>query len=329
MKNINYILVTGGLGYLGSHAIIKLLKKNKNIIVVDNLKNSKKKIILNIKKITKRNFIFCKIDIRQNKLESVFKKYKITKVLHFAGLKSVKESEKKPYEYLSNNFSGTLNLLTIMKKYQCRKIIFSSSACVYDEKNKLPFTETSKTNPKSVYGISKLAVELLLKSEFKFDKNPWSIIVFRYFNPIGSHPSGLLNEDPKKIENIIPNLTNSIKKRKIFNVFGGNYSTKDGTCYRDYIHIDDLIDAHVSGLKYLNKRIYEVVNIGTGKCYSVKELILTFSKILNYDIPYKIVGRREGDIPVCYASVKKSKKFLKWKTKKNILTMCRDIIKVI
>ena len=329
MKNIEYILVAGGLGCLGSHAVIKLLKKIKNIIVVDNLKNSKKKIISNIKKIAKRNFIFCKVDIRKNKLERVFKKYKIIKVLHFAGLKSVKESENKPYEYLSNNFSGTLNLLTIMKKYQCRKIIFSSSACVYHEKNKLPFTESSKTNPKSVYGISKLAVELLLKSQFKFDKNPWSIIIFRYFNPIGSHPSGLLNEDPKKVENIIPNLIRSIKTGKIFNIFGGNYRTKDGTCYRDYIHIDDLIDAHLSGLKYLNQRIYEVVNIGTGKCYSVKELISIFSKILNYDIPYKIVGRREGDVPVCYASVKKSEKFLRWKTKKNILTMCKDIIKVI
>ncbi len=329
MKKNEYVLVTGGLGYLGSHAVIELLNKKKNVVVIDNLSNSKRNIIPKIKKITKKKFIFNKIDIRSKSLAKIFLKYKINSVIHFAGLKSVSESEKKIHRYIDNNYFGTLNLINIMKEFNCTKIIFSSSACVYYEKNKLPFKENSKINPSSNYGLTKYAVELLLKKFVKFDHKDWSVIVLRYFNPIGCHSSGLISENPNKLENIIPNIVNAIKQNKVFKIYGGNYNTPDGTCYRDYIHVTDLVRAHVLALNKLKKRNYEIINIGTGVPYSVKELLSEFSKKLKKKIKFKIVKRRIGDIAVSYACSKKSYKKLGWKPLNNIDIMCRDIIKTI
>lgn len=326
MKKNEHILVTGGLGYLGSHTVIELLQQNKKVIIVDNLSNSKKKMIQLIKKITKKNFIFFKTDIRSKNLNKIFKKYKIYSVIHFAGLKSVKESESKIDEYFDNNYFGSLNLLKIMNIHKCRKIIFSSSACVYDEKNILPFKENSKINPKSTYGLTKYAVEVYLRGLFKFDKSNWSIVILRYFNPIGSHPSALINEDPKKVENIIPNLVRSISKKILFKIYGGNYKTLDGTCYRDYIHVVDLVKAHLSSFKILRKKNFEIFNVGTGNPHSVKNLILEFSTLLKYQIPYKIVNKRGGDIPVSYACSKKISKKLNWKAKYDLNMMCKNII---
>ncbi len=329
MKKNEYILVTGGLGYIGSHAVIELLNKKKNVIVIDNLSNSKKNIISKIKKITKKKFIFYKADIRAKSLIKIFLRHKIKSVIHFAGLKSVSESEKRIHKYIENNYFGTLNLINIMNKFNCRKIIFSSSACVYYEKNKLPFKENSKIKPNSNYGLTKYAVELLLKKFVKFDRKDWSVIILRYFNPIGCHPSGLIGENPNKIENIIPNIVNAIKQNKVFKIYGGNYNTPDGTCYRDYIHVSDLVRAHVLALKKFKKKSYEIINIGTGAPYSVKELITEFSKKLKKKIKFKIVKRRVGDIAVSYACSKKSYKKLGWKPLNNIDIMCRDIIKTI
>ena len=329
MKKNEYILITGGLGYIGSHAVVELLNKKKNVVVIDNLSNSKRNVISKIEKITKKKFIFNKIDIRSKSLAKIFLKYKINSVIHFAGLKSVRESEKWIDRYIDNNYFGTLNLINIMKEFNCRKIIFSSSACVYYEKNKLPFKENSKIKPSSNYGLTKYAIELLLKNFFKFDEKKWSIIILRYFNPIGCHSSGLIFENPNKIENIIPNIVKAIKYNKKFSIYGGNYNTPDGTCYRDYIHVVDLVKAHVLALKMLKKEKYEVINIGTGVPYSVKELIYNFSKKLKKKIQFKIVKRRAGDIPVSYACSKKSYKKLRWKPLNNIDIMCKDIIRTI
>ena len=319
----NYILVTGGLGYIGSHTVVELLKLNKKVIVIDNLVNSKKTNILKIRQITKKKFLFFRIDIKEKKLDEIFKKYKINLVIHFAGLKSVTESKKKPNLYKKNNIEGTKNLINIMKKNNCLNIIFSSSACVYDENNTPPIKETSKCNPKSPYGKTKLKIENILKKEFKKNLG-WNIIILRYFNPLGAHPSGYLSENIFKAENIVPNIIKVFKKKKnIFQIFGDNYKTFDGTCLRDYIHVVDLAKSHISSIKICKNKVFRVVNIGTGKPYSVRELLFGFMKYLKKEIPYKVVSRRPGDIPISYSNIQKQLKILKFRAKYNL----RDMIK--
>ena len=319
----DYMLVTGGLGYIGSHTVVELLKLNKKGIIIDNLSNSKKKNTLKIKKISKKKFLFFAMDIRSKKLDYIFKKYKINLVIHFAGLKSVIESKKKPNLYKRNNIQGTQNLLNVMKKNKCFNIIFSSSACVYDEKNTPPIKETDKLNPKSPYGKTKLKIENMLRKESKSNLN-WNIIILRYFNPLGAHPSGHLKEDISKAENIVPNITKVLKSKKdFFKIYGSNYDTRDGTCLRDYIHVVDLAKSHISSIRICKKNVFKIINIGTGKPYSVKELLYGFVKYLKKEIPYKVVKRRPGDIPISYSDIKKQLKILKFKAKYNLNDMIK------
>jgi UDP-glucose 4-epimerase len=320
---MTYILVTGGLGFIGSHTIYELLEKQYKIIIIDNLVNSS----MNVLKVLD-NVIFCKIDIRNSlQLENLFVKYKITAVIHFAALKAISESIMIPLQYYENNICGTINLLEIMKKHDCKKIIFSSSATVYAE-NIYPVKEDSKigngiTNP---YGRTKYMIEQILGDLYKSDKS-WSITILRYFNPIGAHPSGLLGENPNDTpNNLFPYLLKvSVKKLKLLTIFGNDYDTKDGTCVRDFIHVVDLAKGHVKALEQINEtepklRIY---NLGTGKGTSVKELITTFEKVNNIVINYKYSARREGDLPVIYGNTEKANTELGWQCIYTLEDMCK------
>jgi len=320
---MNYILVTGGLGFIGSHTVYELLEKQYKIIIIDNLVNSS----TNVLKVL-NNVIFCQIDIRNSlQLENLFVKYKITAVIHFAALKAVSESIMIPLQYYENNINGTINLLQIMKKYHCMKIIFSSSATVYGE-NIYPVKEESiiGNGITSPYGKTKLMIEEILSDLYNSDKN-WSITILRYFNPIGAHPSGLLGENPNDTpNNLFPYLLKvSVKKLKLLTIFGDDYDTKDGTCVRDFIHVVDLARGHVKALEQINEtnpklRIY---NLGTGKGTSVKELITIFEKVNNIVINYKYSARREGDLPYVYANTDKAKTELDWQCIYTVEDMCK------
>ncbi len=294
---MTYILVTGGLGFIGSHTILELLDKQYKIIIIDNLSNISKDVLKVFK-----NILFFQIDVRSHlQLENLFVKYRISAVIHFAALKAVSESIVSPLQYYDNNICGTMNLLEIMKKYDCKKIIFSSSATVYGE-NTYPVTEESPvgnglTNP---YGKTKYMIEQILIDLYNSDKS-WSITILRYFNPIGAHPSGLLGENPNEIpNNLFPYLLKvSAKKLPALTIFGSDYDTEDGTCIRDFIHVVDLARGHVKALEQINEtdpklRVY---NLGTGKGTSVKELIGIFEKVNNVIINKKYSARREGDLP--------------------------------
>lgn len=320
---MTYILVTGGLGFIGSHTILELLDKQYKIIIIDNLSNSSKDV-LNIFK----NIIFFQIDIRSNlQLENLFVKYKISAVIHFAALKAVSESIKKPLQYYDNNICGTMNLLEIMKKHNCKKIIFSSSATVYGE-NTYPVTEESPTgngltNP---YGKTKYMIEQILSDLYNSDKN-WSITILRYFNPIGAHPSGLLGENPNNTpNNLFPYLLKvCTKKLPVLTIFGSDYETEDGTCVRDFIHVVDLAKGHVKALEQIENEQpkLRVYNLGTGKGTSVKELVGIFEKVNNVVINHKYCGRREGDLPIVYANTVKANKELNWQCIYTLEDMCK------
>lgn len=320
---MTYILVTGGLGFIGSHTILELLDKQYKIIIIDNLSNSSKDV-LNIFK----NIIFFQIDIRSNlQLENLFVKYKISAVIHFAALKAVSESIKKPLQYYDNNICGTMNLLEIMKKHNCKKIIFSSSATVYGE-NTYPVTEESPTgngltNP---YGKTKYMIEQILSDLYNSDKN-WSITILRYFNPIGAHPSGLLGENPNNTpNNLFPYLLKvCTKKLPVLTIFGSDYETEDGTCVRDFIHVVDLAKGHVKALEQIENEQpkLRVYNLGTGKGTSVKELVGIFEKVNNVVINHKYCGRREGDLPIVYANTVKANKELNWQYIYTLEDMCK------
>lgn len=332
------ILVTGGLGFIGSHTTCLLLNKGYNVIIIDNCSNSDTKVIDNIKKITKKIPIFYKIDIRNyKKLHLLFKtrslfssKCDIDAVIHFAGLKSVNESIKNPSLYYENNVIGTLNLLKVMKIFNVKNFIFSSSATVYSQDNEMPITEESKTGPINPYGHSKLMVEKICKS-FYNSNNSWNFVMLRYFNPIGAHPSGLLGENPKGIpNNLMPYILRVMNKQlPLLNVFGSDYDTNDGTGIRDYIHVMDLAEGHLSSLCFLGKGCYEIFNLGTGKGYSVLDIVKMMKKVSKKDFPYKLTDRRNGDVPIIFSDSSKAKKLLKWETKLEIEDMCRDSWKFI
>ena len=327
---MSYILVTGGLGFIGSHTIVELLQENYKIIIIDNLVNSSKEVLRKIENITnRRDILYFNIDIRDSlKLENLFVEYKISLVIHFAALKSVSESIRNPLQYYDCNVSGTINLLNVMKKFNCNKIIFSSSATVYGE-NKYPVDENSTigkgiTNP---YGQTKYMIEQILQDLY-ISNNDWSITILRYFNPIGAHQSGLLGENPNDIpNNLFPYLLKvSTGKLPSLNIFGNDYDTPDGTCIRDFIHVVDLAKGHVKATEQLfnldkNRKI-NIYNLGTGKGTSVKELIDTFEKVNNIKLVYNFVERREGDLPCVYAKTEKSLKELDWKCIYNIEDMC-------
>ena len=328
------ILITGGAGYIGSHTLISLAKAGYDFVVFDNLSNSSKKSIKRVEKIIKKTIAFEKGDIRNKKdLNKVFKKYEIDSVIHFAGLKAVGESVENPLSYYDNNIVGTLKLLEVMKKHKCKKIVFSSSATVYNEvdaQNYTPLKENfptgATTNP---YGRTKYFIEEILKDLYISDPK-FKIAILRYFNPVGAHESGTIGEDPNGIpNNLMPFITQTaVGKREFLSVFGGDYPTPDGTGVRDYIHVVDLADAHVKALDYLNSKTFDIknstFNIGTGIGYSVLDMIKAFEKASDKNIAYKIVNRRAGDISTCYSDPSFAKEILNWEAKKSIDDMCKD-----
>ena len=325
------ILITGGAGYIGSHTLIELDKAGYEFVVYDNLSNSSKESIKRVEKIVNKTISFEQGDIRDKEsLRKVFTEYKIDSVIHFAGLKAVGESVAKPIEYYDNNVSGTLKLLEVMKEFNCKKIVFSSSATVYGDPHTTPIKETfptgATTNP---YGQTKYFIEEILKDLYVSD-NEFKIAILRYFNPVGAHESGQIGEDPNGIpNNLMPFIAQTaVGKREILSVFGGDYDTHDGTGVRDYIHVVDLAYGHVKAINYLNnlKDVEKplIVNLGTGKGYSVLDMIKAFEKASGQKINYKIVDRRAGDIAKCYADPSTAKELLGWEAKRNIDDMCAD-----
>ncbi len=321
------ILVTGGAGYIGSHTCVELLSKNEELVIVDNFSNSKPEVLEKIKEITKKDFKFYEVDLLDKpSLEKVFQENDIKEVIHFAGLKAVGESVQKPLQYYHNNITGTITLLEVMNKFNCKKIVFSSSATVYGLPKTVPITEDfplSTTNP---YGSTKLFIEQILKDCCVPDKD-FSVILLRYFNPIGAHSSGLIGEDPNGIPNNLMPFIARVADGTYpeLNVFGNDYETHDGTGVRDYIHVVDLSIGHIKAIeKIRNMKGVEIYNLGTGKGFSVLDLVNTFEKVNNVKVNYKIVGRRAGDIAVCYANCDKALKELGWKCERNIEDMCRD-----
>ena len=321
------ILVTGGAGYIGSHTCVELLSKNEELVIVDNFSNSKPEVLEKIKEITKKDFKFYEVDLLDKpSLEKVFQENDIKEVIHFAGLKAVGESVQKPLQYYHNNITGTITLLEVMNKFNCKKIVFSSSATVYGLPKTVPITEDfplSTTNP---YGSTKLFIEQILKDCCVPDKD-FSVILLRYFNPIGAHSSGLIGEDPNGIPNNLMPFIARVADGTYpeLNVFGNDYETHDGTGVRDYIHVVDLSIGHIKAIeKIRNMKGVEIYNLGTGKGFSVLDLVNTFEKVNNVKVNYKIVERRAGDIAVCYANCDKALKELGWKCERNIEDMCRD-----
>ena len=322
------ILVTGGCGYIGSHTCVELLNNGYEVIVIDNLINSKREVIDKIETITGKKLSFYEGDVRDKKLLiSIFLENKIDAVIHFAGLKAVGESVKMPIEYYQNNLDSTLVLLKVMKKFNVKKIIFSSSATVYGANKNVPFKEDYEiggtTNP---YGTTKLFIEHILQDLYVADSD-FSIVILRYFNPIGAHKSGLIGDNPNGIpNNLMPYITKvAVGELDHLNIFGNDYPTKDGTGVRDYIHVVDLAIGHVKALsKVLSDTGVNIYNLGTGIGYSVLEIVKNFEAENNIKIPYEIKDRREGDIDICYADVSKAFNELGFKAKYDIKDMVRD-----
>ena len=323
------VLLTGGTGFIGSHTAVEMLKLGNEVILVDDLSNSEISVVDRIKKITGKKVKFYETDVSDKKaLEKIFDENNIEGVIHFAGFKSVGESVKKPLMYYKNNLDSTLSILEVMKEYKCKKMIFSSSATVYGSKNTVPFTEEMETgrgisNP---YGWTKYMIEQIL-SDFAFADKSMSIVLLRYFNPIGAHESGLIGEKPDGIPgNLMPFITQTAAGiRDRLTIFGDDYPTRDGSCERDFIHVVDLAKGHVAAWEYaLEHTGTEVFNLGTGNGYTVFELLNTFQKVNGIEVPSVIGPRREGDIARVYADVKKAESVLGWKTEKTIEDMCRD-----
>ena len=324
------ILVTGGTGYIGSHTVVELLKTGKEVVIIDNFSNSKPDVLERIEKITKKKPKFYEIDyLDKNALEKVFKENEIESVINFAGYKAVGESVKEPLKYYHNNVSGAIILLETMKKFNVKKFVFSSSATVYGNQNNGKCIETMKrgetTNP---YGTTKSMIEKILEDIYASD-NEWNIALLRYFNPVGAHESGLLGEDPQGIPNNLMPFIMKVAGGKLdhLNIFGNDYKeTKDGTCARDFIHVVDLAKGHIKTLEKLEKEksgIF-VYNLGTGNPYTVQEMVDTFKRVNNVDLPYEYAPRRPGDLPVLYSDATKAKNELGWVANKTIEDMCRD-----
>lgn len=323
------ILVTGGAGYIGTHTEVELLNRGYNVIAFDNMVNSCEESIKRVEKITGKKIKFYNADMRDAAaMEKIFSENKIDSVIHFAGLKAVGESVRKPLEYYDNNIYGTLVLLETMQKFGVKKIVFSSSATVYGTPERLPLDEDCALSTTNPYGSTKLMLENIMKDLYTAD-NSWDIILLRYFNPVGAHESGLIGEDPKGIPN---NLTPYIAqvasgKLKEINVFGNDYDTPDGTGVRDYIHVVDLALGHVKAIEKINEAGVHIYNLGTGNGYSVLEVIKAFEKACGKKLPYKICPRRPGDIAACYAKVDKAKRELDWVAERGIDEMCASLWK--
>lgn len=321
------ILVTGGLGYIGSHCVIKLIEAGYLPVILDNLSNSCLQVLERIQQISGVLPVFYKGDILDTPLlERIFREHFIYAVIHFAGKKSVSESQKEPLEYFDVNVAGSLSLLSVMKKAGVNRIVFSSTATVYDSLTKECLSEGDPLGPINNYGKSKLMVEQILQSLWQANPD-WSIAILRYFNPVGAHPSGLIGEDPRGIPaNIMPFISQvAIGRRPKLQVFGNDYATRDGTGARDFIHVEDLAEGHLKVLERLDQGLgVEIFNLGTGNNFTVLELISAFEKANGVTVPFEIVGRRPGDSGACYANPTKANSLLNWKAKKDILDMCRD-----
>lgn len=324
MKNI---LLTGGIGFIGSHTLVELLNRGYRVAVVDNLSNASEITADRVREITGRDFLFYRADIRDRAaMEKIFSENDFDAVIHFAGLKAVGESCAKPLEYYDNNIYGTLVLLETMRAHGVRQMIFSSSATVYGTPEVLPLTETCKTggttNP---YGTTKYQIETILTDLWRADPT-WNIALLRYFNPVGAHESGRIGEDPKGIpNNLMPYVAQvaSGKLQKI-RVFGNDYPTPDGTGVRDYIHVVDLARGHIAAIERLTEPGVHIYNLGTGIGYSVLDMIRAFEKACGKELPYEICARRPGDIAACYASPEKAARDLGWRAEYGIAEMCRD-----
>lgn len=321
------ILVTGGAGYIGSHTCVELLNAGYEVVVCDNYCNSVPEVLERIKQITNKNIAGYDCDIRNRAgLEKIFSENSIEAVIHFAGLKAVGESTREPIMYYDNNISGTVTLLDVMKEYNCKSIVFSSSATVYGN-NPIPYEETMVTGDVSnPYGRTKHFIEQILGDVYVSD-NEWSISLLRYFNPIGAHESGIMGEDPKGIpNNLLPYIAQvAVGKLEKVHVFGNDYPTPDGTGVRDYIHVVDLAIGHVKAIEHCSgKEGVHIYNLGTGNGYSVLDIVKAFSKACGKEIPYQIDPRRPGDIAECYADPAKAKAELGWEAKRGIDEMCAD-----
>jgi len=322
------VLVTGGAGYIGSHTCVELLENGYGVVVIDNLVNANPVSLKRVEQITGKTVKFYEGDVRDEALlRKIFSENHISCVIHFAGLKAVGESVEKPWEYYDNNLNTTLVLTKVMKEVGMKSIIFSSSATVYTSDNEMPLKETSRTggctNP---YGWTKYMTEQILSGISHADPD-WSVVLLRYFNPIGAHKSGLMGENPRGIpNNLMPYITQvAIGRREKLSIFGNDYPTPDGTCVRDYIHVMDLAKGHVAAVKFATEnKGTEVFNLGTGIGYSVMDTVNTFMEVNHVDVPYQIVGRRAGDIATCYADPAKSKEVLGWTAQETLADMCRD-----
>ncbi len=322
------ILITGGCGYIGSHTCLELLNSGHSVVVVDNLVNASPKVPERTKELAGKDFPFYEADVRDRAaLNKIFQENQIDAVIHFAGLKAVGESVSQPLRYYDNNLNATLSLCQVMARHGCKRIVFSSSATVYSADNEMPLRETSKTgdctNP---YGWTKYMGEIILRDMAAADPE-WSVVLLRYFNPIGAHKSGRIGENPNGIpNNLMPYVSQvAVGKREKLTVFGNDYPTPDGTCIRDYIHVLDLARGHVAAIKFAAEHTgTEVFNLGTGRGSSVLKLVNTFQTVNDTPVPYVIGDRRPGDQPVCYADPAKAKEVLGWEAKETLENMCAD-----
>ncbi len=322
------ILVTGGAGFIGSHTVVELLAREKDVIIVDNFSNSKPEVLNRIKQISGKDVKFYQVDLLdKDALDKVFAENEIDSVIHFAGLKAVGESVSMPLEYYHNNITGTLILCDVMRKHSCKKIVFSSSATVYGMNNPVPFVEEMPTSATNPYGYTKVMLEQILSDLCVADPD-WSVVLLRYFNPIGAHESGLIGEDPNGIpNNLLPYVAQvAIGRRPQLSVYGDDYDTHDGTGVRDYIHVVDLALGHLDALTYADThKGVEIINLGTGNGSSVLDVVHAFEKACGHAIPYVIAPRRAGDIATCYADASKAKELLGWEATRDMDQMCRDL----
>lgn len=326
-KALKKILVTGGAGYIGSHTCLALLESGFNVVVADNLSNGSQESLKRVQELAERELIFYQTDLLdQPTLKRVFREQNIDAVIHFAGFKAVGESEEKPLEYYHNNITSTCNLCRVMQDFGVSDIVFSSSATVYGEPESVPINENFPVKPTNVYGCTKLIIEQILGDIVRAD-NSWNVGILRYFNPVGAHPSGRIGEDPADIpNNLMPYICQvAVGNLKCLQVFGNDYPTPDGTGVRDYIHVMDLAWGHVRVLEKLGQHPgLKIYNLGTGRGYSVLELIHAFERASGQKIPYEITQRRLGDVSICYAAPKKAEAELGWRAKYGIEEMCRD-----
>ncbi len=330
------ILVTGGAGYIGSHTCVSLLEDGYQVLVLDNFSNSTSKSLNRVEELTKRKLNVVEGDIRdKNTLRKIFTEYDIEAVMHFAAFKAVGESVSKPIDYYDNNVCGSLALLEIMNEFACKRFIFSSSATVYGDPSEVPIYENTVLSTTSPYGTSKLTVENVLKDIVKSDPS-WKVAILRYFNPVGAHKSGMIGENPKGLpNNLMPFILDVVsgKREKLF-IFGADYPTKDGTGVRDYIHVTDLAEGHLRALHYLTTSGDTakdcrplIVNLGTGRGYSVFDVIKTVEQVSGRRVPYEVTSRRPGDIATCFADTSYAKKVLDWETQLDMYDMCEDALR--